>query len=335
MHDKSGPNVSTDMNSDRPPQVKSPRLSRWRKYLLLGCVGILVLAVALGVGLGVGLTRNHNSYVQYSNETAGTPPVVPTANTTASQLWQPKVGATWDYPISGSYDSTDPRGIDVIGIDLFDNNETVFYGLQANGAKVICYFSAGTSEDWRPDYKDFAPAVLGENLDAWPGERYVDIRSEVVRNIMSKRLDLAADKGCGGVDPDNVDGYSENNGFNLTQEDAVDYINFLASSAQARNLSIGLKNVPELVPWVINLMQWAIVEECIKDKFCYGFVPFIRQRKPVFNVEYPKKDRSNDKDVPQKVFDQVCDNVNTRGFSTIIKNLELDTWIGSCPYIPL
>jgi hypothetical protein len=44
-------------------------------------------------------------------------------------------------------------------------------------------------------------------LDGWPGEVWVNISSTNVRNIMSKRLELASHKGCDAVDPDNMDGY--------------------------------------------------------------------------------------------------------------------------------
>lgn len=71
---------------------------------------------------------------------------------------------------------------------------------QGHRAKVICYFSAGTYEDWRPDRKRFPPRVIVHELDDWPGERYVGVRSASVRRIMLRRLDLAVKKGCDAVD---------------------------------------------------------------------------------------------------------------------------------------
>jgi hypothetical protein len=44
-------------------------------------------------------------------------------------------------------------------------------------------------------------------MDGWPKEKWVDIRSVHVRTIMSKRIELAAQKGFDAIDPDNVDGY--------------------------------------------------------------------------------------------------------------------------------
>ena len=53
--------------------------------------------------------------------------------------------------------------------------------LKAAGRKVICYFSAGSYEPYRPDAADFAAADLGNELVGWPGERWLDTRSNGVR----------------------------------------------------------------------------------------------------------------------------------------------------------
>jgi hypothetical protein len=92
-------------------------------------------------------------------------------------------------------------------IDLFDTPNTTVKQLHKLGKKVVCYFSAGTAEDWRPDYKSFKEEDLGAPLPLWPGERYLNIRSKNVWNIMSKRIQLAKAKGCDAIDPDNMGVY--------------------------------------------------------------------------------------------------------------------------------
>lgn len=52
------------------------------------------------------------------------------------------------------------------------------------------------------------------------------------------RLDVAVYKGCDGVEPDNVDGYTNNTGFILTAEDQLMYNRFLADEAHERGLLI-------------------------------------------------------------------------------------------------
>jgi hypothetical protein len=41
----------------------------------------------------------------------------------------------------------------------------------------------------------------------WPDEKWLNVESENVRKIMAGRIQAAKDKGCMGVDADNVDGY--------------------------------------------------------------------------------------------------------------------------------
>lgn len=72
---------------------------------------------------------------------------------------------------------------------------------------MLCYFSAGSYENWRPDAAQFTQSDLGLDLDGWAGEKWLNTNSENVRRIMKDRIDLAKEKGCDGVDPDNVDGY--------------------------------------------------------------------------------------------------------------------------------
>lgn len=97
-----------------------------------------------------------------------------------------------------------PTDAPVWDIDLFDNPVTSIQALKAAGRIVICYFSAGTAEDWRADYKDFPNADLGKVLPEWPNERWIRIGSQAIRNIMAKRIKTAADKGCDALDPDNT-----------------------------------------------------------------------------------------------------------------------------------
>ncbi|MCJ1327278.1 hypothetical protein MMC10_003946 [Thelotrema lepadinum] len=249
------------------------------------------------------------------------------------KAWQPAVNTSWNYQIGELPGSNNAHGISVWDIDLFDSNRAIINGLQANGAKVICYFSAGSSENWRPDYKNFTEADQGSALDGWEGERWVDTNSQNVRDIMSARLQMAAQKNCDGVDPDNMDAYNNGGGgLGLTQDDAVDYALFLASTASSLGLSIGLKNAGEIVPRVVQAMQWSVNEQCIQYEECDLYAPFIRAEKPVFNVEYPKGDTSNDKSIDSTKLSKICNQEanDSDGFSTIVKNLNLDAWIEFC-----
>jgi hypothetical protein len=122
-------------------------------------------------------------------------------------VWQPAVGSKMQIMLSAVPkvdNSLVSQNISIIDVDLFDTPASIISGLQAKGIKVICYFSAGTAENWRSDYKAFAPSDLGNALPDWEGEVFVNMKSSNVVNIMKARIKMAATKGCNGIDPDNM-----------------------------------------------------------------------------------------------------------------------------------
>jgi hypothetical protein len=126
--------------------------------------------------------------------------------------WIPAVGTSWQIVLNAplQIDARHPAvtpDVDVFDIDLFDNPIETVQALHSLNKRVICYFSAGTYEEWRIDAKEFPKSDLGKPLEDWPGERWVNLKSSRVRDIMARRIRLAAEKGFDAIDPDNVDGY--------------------------------------------------------------------------------------------------------------------------------
>ncbi|MBK8131000.1 MAG: endo alpha-1,4 polygalactosaminidase [bacterium] len=66
----------------------------------------------------------------------------------------------------------------------------------------------------------FPAEALGETLDGWPDERWLDIRNRAaIEPILAKRrLDTAVQKGRDGVEPDNVTAYLNDSGFRHQRE---------------------------------------------------------------------------------------------------------------------
>lgn len=83
-------------------------------------------------------------------------------------------------------------------------------------------------------------------------------------------------------------------------------------------MAFGLKNGGAIVERVIDFSQWAIVEQCVKYDECKQYDPFIKQNKPVFQIEYSTVKKG-------------CNGPNTKGFSTLIKKLSLNGWTKTCP----
>jgi len=213
----------------------------------------------------------------------------------------------------------------VYDIDLFDTPRSVIAGLHAQGRTVICYFSAGSREEGREDANEFAPADYGRQLEDWPRERWLDVRSPNVRRIMQQRLDLASAKGCDAVEPDDVDGYQNDSGLPLTAEDQLAYNRFLAGAAHARGLSVGLKNTLDLVSELAPRFDWALNEECLAYDECEALAPFLVAGKAVFHVEYV--DDPADGPALQA---EVCGDPTITGFSSLIKTYDLESWRLSC-----
>ena len=220
---------------------------------------------------------------------------------------------TWDVWLSETPQLKDLPRVDVIDVDLFDTPEAVIAGLQAQGTTVVCYFSAGSAENWRPDFAQLQPH-RGRRLHGWAGEWWLDVRNPEVLVVMSRRIALAAAKGCDGVDPDNVDGFQNATGLGLTQGDALRFLRFLATEAHGQGLKIGLKNSLDLVPALVGIMDFAVNEQCLVYRECAALAPFVDDGKPVLHIEYatPRKARG------------VCAQSAGSGFITIVKRFSLD-----------
>jgi hypothetical protein len=202
----------------------------------------------------------------------------------AGSAWSPPPETTWQWQLSGAIDTS--LEVPMYDIDLFDAPAEVIDALRAQDKVVICYFSAGSLEDWREDAGRFPSEAVGAGLDGWDGEWWIDVMDPTVRSIMEARLDLAVERGCDGVEPDNVDGYANRNGLGLNATEQLDYNRFLADAAHTRGLSVGLKNdldqLEELEPW----FDWALNEECASYDECDRLAVFTDRGKAVFHTEY-------------------------------------------------
>jgi hypothetical protein len=124
-----------------------------------------------------------------------------------SNIWQPAVGVKWQIEIWTQVDTSktlDPGDVTIFDVDLFYHNADQIAQMKAQGKKIICYFSAGSAEIWRPDYSSFNKSDIGKPLDGWAGESYLNIKSPAVLEVMKKRIQLGSTKGCDAIDPDNM-----------------------------------------------------------------------------------------------------------------------------------
>ncbi len=237
-------------------------------------------------------------------------------------LFRPRPGTTWQWQLTGLPvdQSVDVQMYDV---DLFTTTVAEIAQLHAKGRVVICYFSAGSWEKFRPDSGQYPANVLGAPLaPPFQDERWLDIRSAVVRMIVGTRLDLAMTKRCDGVEPDNVDGFDNKNGLNLTAADQLNFNRFVATEAHRRGLSVGLKNDLQQLDALLGDFDWALNEECVKYSECASYSKtFIAAGKAVFHAEY----------VAAAERDRVCAVTVPLKLGTIIKKIGLDAFRVACP----
>jgi len=201
-----------------------------------------------------------------------------------SSGWRPAPGLAWQVQYTGTLDRS--LEVDAWNVDLFDTSDADIELLQANGRRVVCYFSAGSFEEWRPDADRFPSWALGRPLDGWEGEWWLDITSSVVVEIMRDRILYAGERGCDAVDADNVNGWTNDTGFALTATMQLDFNRFLADTAHRNGLSVFLKNDVEqldaLEPW----FDGAVNEECITFDECEPYAVFTDAEKAVVHLEY-------------------------------------------------
>ncbi|KAE9964186.1 hypothetical protein BLS_008574 [Venturia inaequalis] len=307
--------------------------SRWSripaklKWSIIAITAAVVI-LALGLGLGLGLTLGGGGG---GEDNGALPQPIPNTPTNL-QIWQPKVGQSWQIvllqPINLSPTATTVTpDVDIYDIDLFTNNQSTIDALHRMGKKVICYFSAGSYEPNRPDSDKFTEKDQRKGLEGWPGERWLKLDSANVRSIMSKRIDLAAQKNCDAIDPDNVDGFDNKNGLGLTKADTVNFVSFLATKAQSRGLAIGLKNAAAVIPSVLPAIQFSVNEQCVQYSDCLSFSAFTNASKPVFHIEYPSEVKA---DFVPNFCGDAGPAAGTSGFSTVVKNMNLDGFVKYC-----
>ncbi|MFH1276077.1 MAG: endo alpha-1,4 polygalactosaminidase [Candidatus Woesearchaeota archaeon] len=226
-------------------------------------------------------------------------------------IYSPLPGTSWQWQLSGTINTK--YNVEMYDVDLVETPQSIIDQLHQEGRKVICYFSAGSWEEFRDDANDFPKSILGNTLEGWPDEKWLDVSNyNLFANVMEERLDLAVEKGCDGVEPDNVDGYLNENGFDLNYQDQLEYNQWLTTEAHKRGLSIGLKNDLDQIDDLVDYFDFAVNEQCFEYDECEMLVPFIEHGKAVFGVEYELEPEN------------FCEEANQMDFSWLKMEYDLD-----------
>lgn len=239
--------------------------------------------------------------------------------------WKPPVGSRFQIQLQGSVDTTlcvvpftggacvrpQVYEFDLYSPDGVTPDAAAVAAVHAVGADAVCYMSAGSWEDWRPD-ADAYPASVKGSSNGWPGEKWLDVRRlDVLLPILDARVAACAAGGFDGVDFDNVDGYTNSTGFPLTGSQQIVFNRAIADLAHAHGLSVALKNdvdqLVQLLPW----FDYAVNEQCQQYSECGGYDLWIDAGRAVFQIEYSAS------------LSSTCNAANAAGRSAIRKQLDL------------
>ena len=176
----------------------------------------------------------------------------------------------------------------VYDIDGEYNSAATVAALHGMGKKVICYVDVGVYESYRPDASSFPSSVIGASDTGWNGSYWLDIRQQsILLPIMQKRLQSCKDKGFDAIEPDEIDGYSNNSGFPLTYNDQLSYNRAIANMAHGMGMSIGLKGDIDQVKDLWTSFDWTLNEQCYQYNECSPLSTYFKDNgKAVFQVEY-------------------------------------------------
>ena len=191
----------------------------------------------------------------------------------------------WQYQLQGRIDTSVDAATFIV--DGFDVDAATVADLRDRGRTVICYVNAGALEDWRTDAGRYPDEVVGDPLDDWQGERWLDVRRvDALRPILADRFDMCAGKGFTGVEADDVDGYTQDTVSDLTDEDQLRFNRMIAELAHERSLTVGLKNDLDQVDDLVDTFDFAVNESCVQYRECAALQPFTAQGKPALHIEY-------------------------------------------------
>ncbi|SPQ97874.1 unnamed protein product (mitochondrion) [Plasmodiophora brassicae] len=250
----------------------------------------------------------------------------------AQASWaRPQIGMAWQWELTfGRIPDVTTPNVPVWNIDPeqlgADQIPALMSALHANNRYVICYVNVGSLDASASDagaFKAVRPSIVGNPYPGWPGESFLDVRSEATRVLIQARLQRMASYGCHGIEPDNLDSYTYTNGFALTAADALDYMGWVAATAHGLGMAVGLKNAPDLVAPhnLASLFDFAVVESCAETGDCPKFAPFIQAGKPVFAAEYTDSGSGGCTTVAS--VSAACAATNAQDFDGIIKSCNL------------
>ncbi len=231
----------------------------------------------------------------------------------------PAPGMSMQIQLTGQLDTS--YEVDLYDIDLHTNSAADFAALHAAGRLVACYFSAGTLETWRGDADALPAAVIGNPHPQYRSERWLDVGSNAVRELMRSRIELAKTKGCDAIQPANAAVFAADSGFSITPATNQDFALFLVQTAHDQGLSVAWSDEPDALPGLEQVFDWGLAFQCIQYGRCSAWTGFRNAGKALFVVEIGDASDAA----------RVCPAAASLGLPAIIKDNDYSAFRIGCP----
>jgi hypothetical protein len=202
----------------------------------------------------------------------------------AEMPYIPADDVSWNARLDDAVDIAEDVQLFYLDADLQPASDLA--ALHAGGRHYLCYLSAGTYESFRDDAADFPEEVIGNALLDFPRERWLDVRAPAVRELMARRVQDLAARGCDGVPPSSLAVHLADTGFALSQTDALDYARWLAERIHAAHMSAGLAAPAELTAELWPTFDFGLAIDCLERSQCAEFDVLRAAGKPVLHIEF-------------------------------------------------
>ena len=202
---------------------------------------------------------------------------------TGGQWVKPPLRTTWHWQLQGTVDVE--VDADLVDID-FGVEQTAIAILKTEPRSVFCYMSVGTLESFRGDAGSFPSEAIGNPVEGFPDESWLDVRHPTVWERMEARLVAAERKGCDGVELDHIQNHLESTGFEITRDEQLAYDRHLYNLAHEAGLAVAFKDAPDLVADLVDYADVAISQRCHELGTCAAFDAFREAGKPLLNAEF-------------------------------------------------
>lgn len=223
-------------------------------------------------------------------------------------VYLPSEDARWLAQLDGAVDTE--QTADFFYLDPEQQRPEDLTALHEQGRHYLCYLSAGTVESFRDDAELFPARAIGNVMQGFPNERWLDVRDAEVQRLMALRIARLAAMGCDGVVPASLTGYVVDSGFPLTLADALEYARFLAEELHRADLSAGLTGPAELTAELGSEFDFGFAIACVRGSQCAEYGVFRDRRKPVLYLELGEEENAS----------ALCNSADALGFQAIVSD---------------